>query len=68
MPYIQKALNDLKNIKVSLNGVLGSYECQYYRAEHYFVHIVQVFSKIRNILIFIEWDTFCHSIRGRFWH
>ena len=44
------------NMKVSLNAVSGSYERQHYRApEHYFVHIVQVFSKIRNILIFIQW-------------
>ena len=34
---------------------------QHYRAEHYFVHVVQVFSKMRNIFIFIEWSTFCHS-------
>ena len=50
----------------SLNTVLGSYKCQHYRAEHYFVHILsKVFSKIQNILIFIEWDTICHSIRGQ---
>ena len=54
------------NMMGYLNTVLGSYEYQHYRAEHCFVHIVQVFSKIKNILIFIEWGTFCHSIRDRF--
>ena len=54
------------NMMGSLNAVLGSYECQHYRFEHYFVHVVQVFSKIQHICIFIEWGTFCHSIRDRF--
>ena len=55
-----------ENIEVSLNAVLGSYECEHYCAEYYFFHIVQVFSKIRNVFIFIEWGTFWHSIRGTF--
>ena len=33
------------SMMISLNAVLGSYECQYYRAKHYSVHIVQVFRK-----------------------
>ena len=52
--------------KGSLNTVLGSFDCQHYRAKHYFVHILQVFSWIQNIFIFIEWGTFCHSICDRF--
>ena len=41
-----------ENMKVSLNAVLGSYEYQDFRAGHYFVLVVQVFSKLRHIFYF----------------
>ena len=32
------------NMMETFNAVLGSFGCQHYRAEHYFVHLVQVVS------------------------
>ena len=51
------------NMKVSLNAILGSYECQQYHAEHYFVHVVK-FSVNYEILLFSSSGEHSRELNG----